>query len=198
MKNPLIEVCVDTFSDALSAESKGADRIELCSHLSLDGLTPTLELTKRTLAALKIPVHAMIRSRAINFQYLPHEIETMIDTIHAYKELDFNIDIPTVEKIAKAAEGLNLVFHKAIDLTPDPVDATQTLAAIKGITHILTSGGAPTAEQGASVIRKMDTHSKHIKIIAAGKINDLNLTAMIELLGITEYHGKLLVGNLKE
>ena len=210
MKNPLIEVCVDTFSDALPAESKGADRIELCSHLSLDGLTPTLELTKRTLAALKIPVHAMIRSRAINFQYLPHEIETMIDTIHAYKELgikgivfgallvDFNIDIPTVEKIAKAAEGLNLVFHKAIDLTPDPVDATQTLAAIKGITHILTSGGAPTAEQGASVIRKMDAHSKHIKIIAAGKINDLNLTAMIELLGITEYHGKLLVGNLKE
>ena len=152
----------------------------------------------------------MIRSRAINFQYLPHEIETMIETIHAYKKLgikgivfgallvDFTIDIPTVEKIAKAAEGLNFVFHKAIDLTPNPVVATQTLAAIKGITHILTSGGAPTAEQGASVIRNMDAHSQHIKIIAAGKINDLNLTAMIELLGITEYHGKLIVGDLKE
>ena len=195
MKNYLIEVCVDTFSDALSAESKGANRIELCSHLSLDGLTPTLELTKKTLSALKIPVHVMIRSRSINFQYLPHEIETMIETIYAYKKLgikgivfgallvDFTIDIPTAEKIAKAAEGLNFVFHKAIDLTPNPVVATQTLAAIKGITHILTSGGAPTAEQGASVIRNMDTHSQHIKIIAAGKINDLNLTAMKELLG---------------
>ncbi len=41
MKNHLIEVCVDTFSDALAAESKGANRIELCSHLSLDGLTPS-------------------------------------------------------------------------------------------------------------------------------------------------------------
>ena len=195
MKNYLIEVCVDTFSDALSAESKGANRIELCSHLSLDGLTPTLELTKKTLSALKIPVHVMIRPRSINFQYLPHEIETMIETIYAYKKLgikgivfgallvDFTIDIPTAEKIAKAAEGLNFVFHKAIDLTPNPVVATQTLAAIKGITHILTSGGAPTAEQGASVIRNMDTHSQHIKIIAAGKINDLNLTAMKELLG---------------
>ena len=210
MKNYLIEVCVDTFSDALSAESKGANRIELCSHLSLDGLTPTLELTKKTLSALKIPVHVMIRPRSINFQYLPHEIETMIETIYAYKKLgikgivfgallvDFTIDIPTAEKIAKAAEGLNFVFHKAIDLTPNPVVATQTLAAIKGITHILTSGGAPTAEQGASVIRNMDTHSQHIKIIAAGKINDLNLTAMIELLGMTEYHGKLIVGDLKE
>ena len=206
MKNYLIEVCVDTFSDALSAESKGANRIELCSHLSLDGLTPTLELTKKTLSALKIPVHVMIRSRSINFQYLPHEIET----IYAYKKLgikgivfgallvDFTIDIPTAEKIAKAAEGLNFVFHKAIDLTPNPVVATQTLAAIKGITHILTSGGAPTAEQGASVIRNMDTHSQHIKIIAAGKINDLNLTAMKELLGVTEYHGKLIVGDLKK
>ncbi|MDG1104666.1 MAG: copper homeostasis protein CutC [Cyclobacteriaceae bacterium] len=210
MKNYLIEVCVDTFSDALSAESKGANRIELCSHLSLDGLTPTLELTKKTLSALKIPVHVMIRPRSINFQYLPHEIETMIETIYAYKKLgikgivfgallvDFTIDIPTAEKIAKAAEGLNFVFHKAIDLTPNPVVATQTLAAIKGITHILTSGGAPTAEQGASVIRNMDTHSQHIKIIAAGKINDLNLTAMKELLGVTEYHGKLIVGDLKK
>ena len=210
MKNYLIEVCVDTFSDALSAESKGANRIELCSHLSLDGLTPTLELTKKTLSALKIPVHVMIRPRSINFQYLPHEIETMIETIYAYKKLgikgivfgallvDFTIDIPTAEKIAKAAEGLNFVFHKAIDLTPNPVVASQTLAAIKGITHILTSGGAPTAEQGASVIRNMDTHSQHIKIIAAGKINDLNLTAMKELLGVTEYHGKLIVGDLKK
>ena len=210
MKNYLIEVCVDTFSDALSAESKGANRIELCSHLSLDGLTPTLELTKKTLSALKIPVHVMIRPRSINFQYLPHEIETMIETIYAYKKLgikgivfgallvDFTIDIPTAEKIAKAAEGLNFVFHKAIDLTPNPVVATQTLAAIKGITHILTSGGAPTAEQGASVIRNMDTHSQHIKIIAAGKINDLNLSAMKELLGVTEYHGKLIVGDLKK
>ena len=52
MENPLIEVCVDTLTDALHAESKGADRIELYGHLSLDGLTPTLELTKKTLEAL--------------------------------------------------------------------------------------------------------------------------------------------------
>ena len=105
---------------------------------------------------------------------------------------------PPLRKLQKQQKGLNFVFHKAIDLTPNPVVATQTLAAIKGITHILTSGGAPTAEQGASVIRNMDAHSQHIKIIAAGKINDLNLTAMIELLGVTEYHGKLILGDLKE
>ena len=209
MKNPLIEVCVDTLSDALSAESKGVNRIELCSHLSLDGLTPTLELTKKTLAALKIPIHVMIRSRASNFQYLPHEVEKMIETIQTYKELgikgivfgallvDLTIDVHTIEKIAKAAVGLNFVFHKAIDLTPNPVVATQTLVAIKGITHILTSGGAPTARQGASVIRNMDAHSEHIKIIAAGKIKDYNLNEHIKLIGVNEYHGRRIVGHLK-
>ena len=53
MENPLIEVYVDTFDDALHAESKGANRIELCSHLSLDGLTPTLELKKKSWQHLK-------------------------------------------------------------------------------------------------------------------------------------------------
>jgi len=207
MKNPLIEVCVDTLADAVLAESKGANRIELCSQLALDGLTPTLELTKNTLAALKIPVHVMIRSRAINFQYLPHEVETMIETIHTYKNLgikgivfgallvDFTIDLPNIEKVAKASEGLNFVFHKAIDLTPNPVVATQALATIKGITHILTSGGAPNAKEGASIIRDMDNQSQHIKIIAAGNIKDYNLNEHIKLLGVSEYHGKRILGH---
>jgi copper homeostasis protein len=210
MENPLIEVCVDTLTDALNAESNGANRIELCSHLSLDGLTPTLELTKKTLAALKIPVHVMIRSRAINFQYLPHEIEMMIETIHTYKNLgikgivfgallvDFTIDLPNVEKVAKAAEGLNFVFHKAIDLTPNPVVATQALKTMKGITHILTSGGAPTAKEGASVIRNMHNQSQNIKIIAAGNIKDYNLNEHIKLLGVNEYHGRQILGKLNE
>ena len=207
MKNPLIEVCVDTLADAVHAESKGANRIELCSQLALDGLTPTLELTKNTLAALKIPVHVMIRSRAINFQYLPHEVEAMIETIHIYKNLgikgivfgallaDFTIDLPNIEKVAKASEGLNFVFHKAIDLTPNPVVATQALATIKGITHILTSGGAPNAKEGASIIRDMDNQSQHIKIIAAGNIKDYNLNEHIKLLGVNEYHGKRILGH---
>tara|TARA_B100000900_G_C20482774_1_gene676190 strand:- start:326 stop:964 length:639 start_codon:yes stop_codon:yes gene_type:complete len=210
MENPLIEVCVDTLTDALNAESNGANRIELCSHLSLDGLTPTFELTKKALAALKIPVHVMIRSRAINFQYLPHEIEMMIETIHTYKNLgikgivfgallvDFTIDLPNVEKVAKAAEGLNFVFHKAIDLTPNPVVATQALTTMKGITHILTSGGAPTAKEGASVIRNMHNQSQNIKIIAAGNIKDYNLNEHIKLLGVNEYHGRQILGKLNE
>ena len=34
------EACVDTLKDAIEAEKNGADRIELCSRLDLEGLTP--------------------------------------------------------------------------------------------------------------------------------------------------------------
>ena len=33
------EVCVDSYEDAALVESNGADRIELCSRLDLDGIT---------------------------------------------------------------------------------------------------------------------------------------------------------------
>ena len=38
------EVCVDNIYDALSAVKKGANRLELCSDLEQDGLTPSYEL----------------------------------------------------------------------------------------------------------------------------------------------------------
>ena len=68
----------------------------------------------------------------------------------------------------------------------------------KGITHILTSGGAPTAKKGASMIRNMHNQSQHIKIIAAGNIKDYNLNEHIKLLGVNEYHGKLILGHLNQ
>ena len=36
----LLEACVETLSEAKNAVKFGANRIELCSHLDLDGLTP--------------------------------------------------------------------------------------------------------------------------------------------------------------
>ena len=35
------EACVDNIHDAINVEKKGANQIELCSRLDLDGLTPS-------------------------------------------------------------------------------------------------------------------------------------------------------------
>ena len=40
------EVCVESLEDAVIAEKNGANRIELCGRLDLDGLTPSRKLIK--------------------------------------------------------------------------------------------------------------------------------------------------------
>ena len=52
----IIEVCADSYEYAEKAEKAGADRIELCKDLHLDGLTPNHESAKRTIDRLNLPV----------------------------------------------------------------------------------------------------------------------------------------------
>ena len=46
------EVCVDSLEDAIKAEKNGANRIELCGRLDLDGLTPSRDLIKKAFSVL--------------------------------------------------------------------------------------------------------------------------------------------------
>ena len=55
------EVCVDNINDALSAFKKGANRLELCSDLEQDGLTPSYELLSEVKLKLTLPVRVMVR-----------------------------------------------------------------------------------------------------------------------------------------
>ena len=69
----IIEVCAESYEYAVKAEKAGADRIELCKDLHLDGLTPTYETAKRTIDELNIPVFILIRPREGNFNYSNEE-----------------------------------------------------------------------------------------------------------------------------
>ena len=57
----LIESCCTTLDEALAAEARGADRIELCTDLSVGGLTPPRDLIRETVSRLSIPVNVLIR-----------------------------------------------------------------------------------------------------------------------------------------
>ena len=65
------EVCVDSYEDAASVESNGADRIELCSRLDLDGITPSNDLLLRVHPDLKIPIRVMVRPVSYTHLTLP-------------------------------------------------------------------------------------------------------------------------------
>jgi copper homeostasis protein len=202
----IFEACVETLEDALAAEQRGANRIELCSALDQDGLTPSPELTMQCVQNLSIPVMAMVRPRGGNFVYTEDEIQLMEAEIEFFKKSgvagvvfglltdDSAIDVENTRRLAKLASPLEVTFHKAIDYSNDILQSFQELNAIDGITRVLTSGGMDTAWNGRHILKQMqELPNRRIKIIAAGKVLPENRTQIAEFTGATELHGKRIV-----
>lgn len=208
IKTPLIlEACVETLEEALTAQQAGANRIELCSALDQDGLSPSEELTRQCLEQLSIPIMAMVRPRGGDFVYSEAEIQQMEKEIELFKQLgvagvvfgllteENSIDLPNTQRLAQKAQPLDVTFHKAIDYTPDPLKSFERLNTIEGISRVLTSGGKATAWEGRIVLKEMNNLSnRKIKIIAAGKVLPENREQIAEFTGVTELHGKKIVG----
>lgn len=202
----IFEACVETLEDTLAAEQRGANRIELCSALDQDGLTPSRELTAQCVYYLSIPVMAMVRPRGGDFVYSEAEIRQMEVEIEFFKQSgvagvvfglltnENTIDIENTKRLAKQAFPLEITFHKAIDYTVDPFKSFQELNAVEGITRVLTSGGKDTAWNGRMVLLQMNEFpGRKIKIIAAGKVLRENSLQLAEFTGIRELHGKRIV-----
>ena len=203
------EACVETFEEAISAKKNGADRVELCSDLANDGLTPAFDLMKKTVAELNIPVMVMIRPRAGNFVYSDEEIRQMKFEIELAKKAgaygvvfglltnENKIDKKNTAILCNHAHPLQITFHKAIDIVEDPVEGVMILKKINGITRILTSGGKSTAREGAiTLIQMLKAANGKITILVAGKVNDKNIDIIDQRIGAYEYHGRKIVGDL--
>lgn len=209
LKNMIKEACVESFEEAILAQNRGANRIELCSDLANDGLTPSVELMKKTCSELKIPVMIMIRPRAGNFVYSDSEINQMKTEIDRAKKVgaagivfglltsENKIDIENTQILAEYAKPLPVTFHKAIDELDNPVEGVKELLKIKTIKRILTSGGKQTALEGQTVIRKMiKVAGAKITILVAGKVLDSNVEEIQKITGAKEFHGRRIVGEL--
>ncbi len=203
------EACVETLEEAFLAEKGGADRIELCSHLELDGLTPLFEMMNEVCSKLLIPVMVMVRPRSGGFVYSEQEIDQMKNDIDCAKKAGAQgivlglltpsneIDIKNTSQLALYAQPLEVTFHKAFDDTPDLIKSYNLLTNIKGITRILTSGGKATAMEGITILKQLVTLSQgKPKIMAAGKVTDKNILKIQKETRVTEFHGRKIVGDL--
>lgn len=200
------EACVDSIDDAISVEKNGADQIELCSRLDLDGLTPSKKLILQTIRKVSIPIKVMIRSRPGNFTYSHNDVNTMLDSIEfcqkngvngiAFGALNSNrkIDEKILNQIVSKYTGLNITFHKAIDLVDNQINEIQKLLKFNQIKAVLTSGGQKNAVDGQENIKKLFERFKdEIDIIAAGSITNKNIKKIHKTLGLKIYHGKKIV-----
>ena len=202
----ILESCVETYEEAIRAESRGANRIELCSRLDLGGLTPSKELTKKLVKELNIPVKVMVRPRKGDFFYTDEEIKQMHRDILDFKSLgvfgvvfgvlknDKSVNINVVNDLVSRSNGMDITFHKAIDETIDLIDAYKNLISYTKINSVLTSGGAESAVLGQNMLRKIfDIETDRIKIITAGSITYENLQEVHYLIGGVEYHGRRII-----
>lgn len=199
------EACVESLIDALEAEKRGADRIELCDNLSQGGTTPSYGTIKVALSTLKIPVFPIIRPRGRDFYYTPDEIEVIKEDIKVCKSLgakgvvlglltkDKKIDFEVLSQLVELAKPMEVTFHKAIDELEDPTLVIDELINI-GVKRILSSGTKPTALEGKDMLNKMiEKAGDRLTIVVAGKVTKEILPEVSNLIPAKEYHGKVIV-----
>ena len=80
------EVCVDNLKDAVHAYEAGANRIEYCSNLDQDGLTPNLDELLTLSKTIPIPIRCMLRPHSNSFTYNKNDIEKIRKTINFCKK----------------------------------------------------------------------------------------------------------------
>ena len=198
--NPRIEVCVEDLAGARAATAAGAHRLELCSTLGLGGLTPQAGFVEAVVQEGLAESVALLRPRPGDFVYDQSEltlIESAIDTLKlagvggfalGVLTSDHRIDREATRGLIDRARPLPITFHRAFDFVSDPLAALDILSEL-GIERLLTSGGAPTASQGASQISTCVQHAgTHIEIIAAGGVRAENARAIADATGAPWLH----------
>lgn len=199
------EFCAGSFSEALAAEKRGADRIELCDNLAEGGTTQSYGTIKMALEKLNIPVFPIIRARGGDFCYSDEELKIMREDILMCKSLgakgivfgmltkDKKIDEKILKEFVSLASPMEVTFHKAVDELENPVEAVDILAEA-GVKRILTSGTKATALEGADILNEMIQRAEgKITIVVAGGVTTENFDEVSKKIVSSEYHGKKIV-----
>ena len=196
----VLEICVASADDAQTAIDHGAQRLELNSALSAGGLTPSLGLITQVRSLTKVPLVVMIRPRPAGFAYSAAEFKLMESEIDlaceagadgiacAVLQDDGRIDRTRCHLLRQLIGSREAVFHRAFDVTPDPVEALEQIIDL-GFTRILTSGQQPTAEAGSACIRLLHDNARdRIEILPGAGINPSNARSILVSTGCSQLH----------
>ena len=202
MKKVKLEVCCGSAEDAIEAYKAGAGRVELNSNLFHGGLTPTVGSLKVVKSETELPVMTMIRPREGGFHYTETEFKVAVEDakymvnngsdglVFGFLHENGTVDMERSRAIAEIAQenGLETVFHRAIDVVPDWKEALDMLIDLK-VTRVLTSGQCFDVSYAANVIKEMIEYSRgRIEILPGAGLNRLNVESFIEKCGCTQVH----------
>ena len=202
MENVKFEICSGSLQSALNAQEAGAHRVELCSALSLGGITPSYGFIEMARKRLKIDVNVLIRPRQGDFLYDSDEIAVMIRDIIACAQMGVNgvvigaldpygnVDVDACRAMVAVAKhhGMSVTFHRAIDRACNIMAALEDIISL-GADRVLSSGGKRTSYEGLETLAKMnEVAAGRIIIMPGGGVNAGNIKEILTVSGAGEIH----------
>ena len=150
-----------------------------------------------------LPILAMARPRPGDFRYAEDQLARMEREIDLARACGLDgvvfgalyaagtIDDYATQLLIERADGLLVTFHRAFDLTPDPLAALDRLVAL-GIPRILTSGNAPTALEGAAELAALIAHAgERMVVMPGGGVRAENIAELRRRTGAREFHSSV-------
>lgn len=180
----------------------GADRVELCMALSAEGVTPSAGCIVRSIEAAKgMPVTVLIRPREGDFCYSRADIDAMVLDIKTTREkgaagvtigaltADGDIDTTAMKRLIDAAKpGLEVTFHRAMDVCRNPAEALEKLIDL-GCDRVLTSGQARLCLEGMDRLAALAAQAAgRIEIMPGGGVRPENIARLQKATGARQFH----------
>lgn len=173
------------------------DRIELCTALSTGGVTPSSALIDAAVET-GVPVHVLVRPREGGFEYDVAERAVILSDVARAVRLGAAgvvmgglvgglVDVDLVRRARDAAEGREITFHRAFDMTAD-LRASLDVLVGAGVARVLTSGGAPRAVDALGTLRDLVHRAdRRIQVMAGAGVTARN-AAEITATGVDAVH----------
>ena len=175
----IFEICVDSVQGVRSAKVAGAHRAELCANLLEGGTTPSRGMMREARKVSGIGLNVMIRPRGGDFLFDDAEFAVMEADVETAKsegadavvigllKADGTIDVERTRRLVDLARPLKVTFHRAFDMTPEPIAALETLIGLR-VERVLTSGQEPTVLEGLPLIAELIARAGNRIVVMPG------------------------------
>jgi copper homeostasis protein len=147
----LLEVIALHPADAEAAQEGGADRLELCASMDVDGLCPPVSTVSAVRRSTDLPLRVMLRLTD-SFTTDEAEIGRLAGLAESYLSAgadgfvlgfltsDNEVDADAIKALVSTFDGTPWTFHRAIDAVLEPSPAWRTLGSLPGLDCVLTAG----------------------------------------------------------
>ncbi|MFD9501255.1 copper homeostasis protein CutC [Streptomyces sp. NPDC060035] len=157
----VLEVIALDAEDAVAAQAGGADRLEVVTDMSADGLTPSPKTVAEIRSAVDIPLRVMLR---VTDGFAVGDIDVLVERAHemraegaeefvlGFLDRDGHVDLVAVERLVAELNGCRWTFHRAIDRAVDRDALRKHLAELPGLDTYLTAGSADGVDKGIETL----------------------------------------------